>query len=175
MSRDDLKSYLVEIVDSLDSNELENLELFLVEKDKELNLSKELAVLNSEIKNSNRVIRKLKDEIDELKASNFMEFYKKVEITKELAENLPECGFFNKKEFLKAISELKEVLGELEDGYKKILKEFNITTLAKVGDKFDMNIHEAVDGSGNVIVEVYEQGFKLNDKILNYAKVKVGK
>jgi len=175
MSRDELKEYLVEIVDSLDDYELVNLEVFLAEKDRELNLSKELAVLSSEIKNSNRVIKRLKDEIDELKASKFIEFYKKVEVTKELAENLPECGFFNKKEFLNAMSELKEVLGELENGYEKILKEFNITTLAKVGDKFDMNIHEAVDGSGDVVVEVYEQGFKLNDKILNYAKVKVGK
>jgi len=174
MNKDELKSYLVEIVDSLDDYELANLEVFLIEKDKQLELSKELTVISSEIKNSNRVIKKLKNEIDELKSSKFIEFYKKVEIAKELAQNLPECGFFNKKDFLNAVLDLKEIIAELEDKYEEVLKEFNIEPLAKAGDRFDMNIHEAIEGSGDMIVEIYEQGFRFNDKVLNYAKVKVG-
>ena len=46
---------------------------------------------------------------------------------------------------------------------------------AKIGDEFDHNIHEAIEGEGNKISEIVLDGYKLNEKIIRPTKIKVGK
>lgn len=63
--------------------------------------------------------------------------------------------------------------------FEKIASNLNIEEIAKTGDKFDPNFHEAVmhieDESleENVIVEVLQKGYKIGDTVIRAAMVKV--
>jgi molecular chaperone GrpE len=48
----------------------------------------------------------------------------------------------------------------------------------KAGDTFDPHIHEAVEsveGAADTVIEVLDAGYKLHDKVVRPARVKVGK
>jgi molecular chaperone GrpE len=73
---------------------------------------------------------------------------------------------------------------EMRDGVKKIrdnmaalLREFGLTEIPSDG-MFDPSVHEAFavgEGEDGRILEVYQTGYFLGDKVLRCAKVKVGK
>lgn len=87
------------------------------------------------------------------------------------------------------MSEEKVTVESLREGIKltinmfyKKFKDVGIEEIGKVGEEFDPRFHEAVamenvdDEDKNMkIVEVYKKGFKVNDRILRPAIVKVGK
>lgn len=60
-----------------------------------------------------------------------------------------------------------------------ILEKLNVTPIAAVGEKFDPGLHNAVmhvedESKGeNIIVEEYEKGFKLGDKVIRFSMVVV--
>ncbi len=75
---------------------------------------------------------------------------------------------------------------QVAQGIEMILKSFNemlvknnVTAYGEAGEEFDPNIHNAVmhieDGSlgENVIAEVFQKGYRKDEKILRYAMVKV--
>ena len=77
-------------------------------------------------------------------------------------------------EFLKGIEQIKKQFANL-------LRGFGIEEIATVGEKFDPNVHEAiecasVDGyqTGYIYDEI-SAGYKMGDKVLEPAKVKVAK
>jgi molecular chaperone GrpE len=62
----------------------------------------------------------------------------------------------------------------------KILGQHGLTEMKAVGEKFDHNLHEAVEtveseGEEGQIVEEIQKGYLLNGKVLRIAKVKVSK
>ena len=63
--------------------------------------------------------------------------------------------------------------------YEKSLKQLGVVMIEAVGQPFDANLHNAVmhiedeNYGENVIVEEFEKGFKIGDKILRYSMVKV--
>ncbi len=64
---------------------------------------------------------------------------------------------------------------------KKVLSDHGVEEFSPEGEKFDPSLHEAVENvevddesKDSIIVEVIQKGYKLNDKILRSAKVKVG-
>ena len=60
-----------------------------------------------------------------------------------------------------------------------VFKKFNVETFGEKGDTFDPNLHNAVmheeDDSENeaVVVDVFQKGYKMGDRILRFAMVKV--
>ena len=75
---------------------------------------------------------------------------------------------------------------QAKQGIEMILKSFaemlaknNVTAYGEAGEEFDPNIHNAVmhiedDSFGeNVIAEVFQKGYRKDDKVLRYAMVKV--
>lgn len=61
---------------------------------------------------------------------------------------------------------------------EKVLMEMGIEKIKTVGEKFDPSIHEAVETLGGqersgMIIEEVQSGYKLNDKVIRPAKVKV--
>ena len=60
-----------------------------------------------------------------------------------------------------------------------LLKELGVTEFGEAGDTFDANLHNAVmhvddENLGeNVIADVFQKGYKLEDKIIRHAMVKV--
>ena len=61
----------------------------------------------------------------------------------------------------------------------KIFEGFGIEIFGNVGDEFDPNIHNAIlhiddETLGeNVISQVFQQGFKMGEKIIRFAMVQV--
>ena len=59
------------------------------------------------------------------------------------------------------------------------LKNLNVEKINSLGQPFDHNLHEAVgaddSGSHEVVVEELQPGYKLGDKVIRPALVKVGK
>jgi molecular chaperone GrpE len=89
--------------------------------------------------------------------------------------------------FQRASNHLPENLKDNEwaGGIAAIEKQFEATLAnlglkkveAKVGDEFDANSHEVIatgEGKSGEILEVVEDGFELNGKILRSTKVRVG-
>lgn len=67
----------------------------------------------------------------------------------------------------------------IQDQLLGVLKENGVTEIETEGKKFDPNFHEAIEHVKNkqfkpgMIVEEVTRGFKLNDKVIRAAKVKV--
>ena len=63
--------------------------------------------------------------------------------------------------------------------FNQTLEKLGITEIPALGEKFDPNVHNAVmhvedESHGeNEVVEVFQKGFKLNDKVIRFAMVKV--
>ena len=63
--------------------------------------------------------------------------------------------------------------------FNQTLEKLCITEIPALGEKFDPNVHNAVmhvedESLGeNEVVEVFQKGFKLNDKVIRFAMVKV--
>ena len=59
------------------------------------------------------------------------------------------------------------------------MQKLGITEIEALGQKFDPNVHNAVmhiedEAFGeNEVVEVFQKGFMLNDKVIRFAMVKV--
>ena len=60
-----------------------------------------------------------------------------------------------------------------------VMKQCSVETVGAVGDSFDPNIHNAVmhiedeQYGENTIVEVFQKGYKIGDRVVRYAMVKV--
>ncbi len=67
----------------------------------------------------------------------------------------------------------------IQDQLLGVLKENGVTEIETEGKKFDPNFHEAIEHVKNkqfkpgMIIEEVARGFKLNDKVIRAAKVKV--
>ena len=65
------------------------------------------------------------------------------------------------------------------NGLKDVLTKLGVEVIPALGETFDPNVHNAVmhveDDSveDNTVVEVFQQGFKLGDKVIRFAMVKV--
>lgn len=80
----------------------------------------------------------------------------------------------------KAVEHLKDNgLELLEKQFRDLLKEEGVLEIEALGKTFDPNVHECVDTEEgeeeNKIVKVYTKGYKIGDKIIRPAKVKVSK
>lgn len=76
-------------------------------------------------------------------------------------------------------SPLKKGVEAVMNKFTVTLEQLGVTPIGEKGEKFDVNIHEAVmqcecdeyeEGS---VVDVFQKGYKLGDKVVRYAKVKV--
>lgn len=62
----------------------------------------------------------------------------------------------------------------IEKQLEEMLKNNGLEVIvSNVGDKFDPNIHEAIEGENQLISEVVLEGYRLNSKVIRPAKVKV--
>ena len=62
----------------------------------------------------------------------------------------------------------------------KILNNYNINSFVSKGDNFNPELHEAImaqnsNKKNNVIIDEFEKGYKIKDKVIRHAKVIVSK
>lgn len=55
--------------------------------------------------------------------------------------------------------------------FKDILEARGVTEIKTVGEKFDHNLMEALDGQGETVKQEIMPGYKLNGKVIRHAKV----
>jgi molecular chaperone GrpE len=73
--------------------------------------------------------------------------------------------------------ELKPGLSKIHDNLAALLKDYGLREIPSDG-KFDPTVHEAFavgEGEDGVILETYQKGYYLGDKVLRCSKVKVAK
>jgi len=71
-------------------------------------------------------------------------------------------------------------IGFIKQQLEKLLEDNKVVAIKAIGEKFDPNCHEAVeelesDEKKGTVVEETLRGYKLNDKVIRAAKVKVAK
>lgn len=65
--------------------------------------------------------------------------------------------------------------------FKRVLEKEGVSEIKAVGEKFDPFKHEALNvekddtGDPNTIIEEYQRGYMLGDKVIRYSKVKVNR
>ena len=74
----------------------------------------------------------------------------------------------------------KEGLALIKKQIETSLSQLGVTEIAAEGETFDHNLHNAVqraeveESEVGKILEVYQRGYRLGDKVIRYAMVKVG-
>ena len=64
-------------------------------------------------------------------------------------------------------------------GYMDLLDKYSVVPTAEVGQEFDANFHNAVmhiedeELGENLVAEIFQQGYKMGDRVLRHAVVKV--
>ncbi len=75
--------------------------------------------------------------------------------------------------------EFKKGIDMIYASFMDVMKQCSVETVGAVGDSFDPNIHNAVmhiedeQYGENTIVEVFQKGYKIGDRVVRYAMVKV--
>lgn len=75
--------------------------------------------------------------------------------------------------------EFKKGIEMINSSLKDIFSNLKVEQIGEIGEKFNPDFHNAVmheeneDLDENTIVEVFQKGYKMEDKILRYAMVKV--
>ncbi len=138
----------------------------------------------------------LKKEIEELKdsklrlAAEYDNFRKRSAREKESIYS--DASIATAAAFLPVLDNLERAVKQetADEAYKKgvemtltqlnqIMEKLGITEIPALGEQFDPELHNAVlhiedeTVDDNTIVEVFEKGFKMGDRVLRYAIVKV--
>ena len=186
MTRDELKEYICKQIDLMDSTEVSELSAFLQGKDEKESVAEELIVIKGEFKKLTKLVQQMQTGVENIKKEQnienlkaFITFYSFLKNSKDALHSLPKNSMFGISKFNKAFSSFEIGFKTVDILYEEILKSINLEISAKVGDRFNPNIHEAVEViedkniEDSTIVEVLEEGFLYQNKLLNYAKVKV--
>lgn len=80
------------------------------------------------------------------------------------------------------ITPVKEGIELVNNKFRKILENEGLKEMKVVGEVFDADFQEAItaipapsDDMKNKVIDVVEKGYTLNDKVIRYAKVVIGK
>lgn len=144
--------------------------------------SSELELARKDAKQNLELAQRLAAEFDNYRKRN-AEIVKQSEengIIKVVTKVLPCLDAFDNA--FKMISDEGSLKGLklIYDQLTNMLASLNISEIEAEGCDFDPNLHNAVlaeeaEGRENKVLEVFQKGYKLNDRVIRYAMVKVGK
>ena len=126
--------------------------------------------LQADFDNLEKRVAKEKEEIKKIAKEDLI--LKLIDVYENLERAVKDGHRTKKKDLLKG---LEMTYRQLRD----ILKDEGLEEIEAVGEKFDPFLHEAVlrenrkDCEAGVILEEYQRGYKLNDRVIRYSKVKV--
>jgi len=189
MTKEQFKEYVCKQIDLMDNSQLQEFSEFINSNStNQEHVGEELIVIKGEFKKLTKLVSSMDKKFDEAKKQQqidelkiFIEFDSFLKNSKDAIESLPKASLFNKAKVNRSINSLQDGFISISESYEEILKQIGIERVAKIGDTFDSNLHEAVEviesktTQDSTIVEVLEEGFIYNNKIINYAKVKVNR
>lgn len=200
MNREELKTYLIKVIDSLTDEELQGFKIYSPEPDL-LSITKEIASLSGEVKKMNNISLKINNNIqavidntnqiaeesetiDDKTPEILSKIIEQDELTERTLENfnkiieLTPLNFFK---FTKQFSGWKEGYNIFNEKWKAFIKSSGLKTTGNAGEMFDPNFHEAIgtvsndNQPDNVIVECQEVGYLYKNSLVRQAKVTVNK
>ena len=149
-------------------------------KEKNINLKKELEKLKMELKEKNdKLLRTFADFQNFQKRSDKELICREQETKKKYLEELLDIYDLLKKAF--DDKNPKDGLKLIINNIEKFLEKEHIKQIKCIGEKFNHNIHHAIttleknDCEDNTIIEEVKKGYLLNDKILRPSHVIVAK
>jgi len=188
MTKEQFKEYICKQIDLMSDNQLREFSSFLKEDSQEEHIAQELIIIKGEFKKLTKLVSSMESKIDDnnyLKIEEdialFIEFDAFLQNSKDALLSLPKASLFNRKKVNRAIESIQSGFETIDEKYEKLLNQIGLMKVSKIGDKFDSNFHEVVDViedkkiEDGTVVEVLEEGFIYNDKMINYAKVKVNR
>ncbi|MDA3880545.1 MAG: nucleotide exchange factor GrpE [Prolixibacteraceae bacterium] len=149
--------------------------------------SDKIKELEDVINQKNDQLLRLQAEFDNYRKRTLKE---KMELTKTAGESLLVNILPLMDDFERALQSMSET--EKEDAVKQgldliykrfsdFMKQNGVTEIEATGEAFDTDLHEAItkipapsDELKGKIVDVIQKGYKLNDKVIRYAKVVIG-
>ena len=188
MTKEQFKEYICQQIDLMSSEEIEEFSKSLSKQSSDEHIAQELIVIKGEFKKLTKLVylmeQKLeqRDEVLEIdKLQPFIRFDALLQNVKDAINSIPKASMFNSKKINRVSRSLKKGFNSVIEQYTSLLEDIEIKRGAKIGDKFDANLHEAVEVVNSkkiedgIVVEILEDGFIYRDKIINYAKVKVNR
>jgi molecular chaperone GrpE len=192
MNKEELKKYICDQIDSMDEEDIQELQGFFSKAQEEESIAEELIVIKGEMKKMVKLVNSIKDELnqkqqdEEKKLNNdeiglYIKLYQFLEDSKDSLDTLPKASIFNISKLNKSLDSFKKGYIHIENLYNQLLNQVSLRTVAKIGEKFDPSVHEALEVVENrsladdTIVQVLEQGFFYKENLVSYAKVKVNK
>jgi len=188
MTKDELKTYICNQIDLMDSVELNELSQFLQGSDEEESIAEELIVIKGEFKKLTKLVQQMQTQLETVKLEQrenalqpFITFYSFLKNSTDALNSMPPNSMFGISKFNRAFGAFENGFKSIDRLYEDILKSIDLKVSTQVGDQFDPNIHEAVEViedkkiEDSTVVEILEEGFLYKDKLLNYAKVKVNR
>jgi len=183
--REDFREIINEIIDSMNEEDIRELFEYTNEESQEEHSISELIAIKGEIKKLTKSVHTLKVDSDEVElkseAHSLINFYEFISSSKESLDTMPEITHFGLGKFRESFYSFKKGIEDIELLYKDVMERFSLLSMAKVGDSFDPEIHQAIESEemknrrDGEILEIFEQGYRYKDKTISYAKVKVNK
>ena len=162
--------------------------LFFQEEDEDESIAEELIVIKGEFKKLTKLVQQMQIQLENVKKvrsrdelKSFINFYSFLQNSKDALHSMPQNSMFGVSKFNRAFGAFENGFKSIDMLYDDILKSIELQISTKAGDRFDSDIHEAVEViedkniEDGVVVEVLEYGFLYRDELLNYAKVKVNR
>ena len=193
MNKEEFKEYICNIIDTLDDNEVNNLEAMLCQT-KQQDVASELIKINGEFKKLTKVVQNLDEDIkqtysnqeqeqeqDKQEANNYITLYNFLQNSKNALDELPKLSLFNIISFSEKFGAFKEGFNGIDKLFNQVLEQIELKPTASVNKQFDPQYHEVIETENiknkdnEIILEVLEQGFIYKNNIIKYAKVKVNK
>jgi len=168
------------------------------EKSKKQNKTKKISN-SGKIKNLNQKIDLMNNELDSLREKNLRILAEFENFKKRTNQNLSDSYNRNLEKvivsFLPIMDDLDRILDNKDsDDFKllidsidmiknkvnNIFDKYEVSSLNALGALFDTDLHEAImmkesKEKENIIIDEYEKGYKINDKIIRHSKVIVSK
>ena len=188
MTKEELKVYINNLIDSMDVDEITQLSDIVLEGESDLEVANALIVVAGEMKKITKSLQQLSTNIEKerenlrsVSVEPYITMYNFITNSKDSLNAIPQLSLFNQKVFSEKFGAFKGGFGAIDTIYKQIMEQIDLQPTAVVGAEFDPNFHEVIETVNDrqkedgIIVEVLEQGFVAKSKVINYAKVKVNK
>ena len=188
MTKEQLKAYICEQIESMDESDVGSFAHFLQGEGEAQQVAEELVVIKGEFKKLTKLVQTMEEKIVEASTERtkeelqpFITFYSFLQNSKDAMDSLPEASLFGLSKFNKSFGAFQNGFVSMDILYQDIMESIGLRQGAQIGDLFDADIHEAVEVTEDenledgVIVEILEDGFLYHDQLINYTKVKVNR
>ena len=158
------------------------------------NVSRKLNKMKKKLKENAEEIASLKDQLLR-KMAEFDNYRKRTErefsdlvlnantsLVKELLPIVDDLSrSINSAETVRDIDDFNTGIRMIHDNFIKLLETRGVRSFDAIGENFDTEKHEAImqiekaDQPSNAVVEEYEKGYTMNDRVIRHAKVIVNK